>query len=533
MPPSSRPDGGAARGDRAPDGERLRALLALAEGRGDDRQRGGGDQRAAEALEGPCADQHRVRGRQAVEQRCEREDRRSRHEQPPPADQVGHAPAQQQEAAEHQRVAVDDPLQRGVGEAEVGLDRRQRDVHDGGVEDDHELREADDDERQPGVHRGQVRVKAPFHVGQGIRTGVRTPLKRSKDFACVTRRTELGFAGHGEAAWAGAPGLAGGGRYRSAIRRWGRGKAEGGDHPQQGRDPDDPRRHLQGPRLRLRLRVRRGQHLHDGRVLRDVGRRALEVLRPRRAARAEGLLENLDSDLFYERIKDVGIIDKVRAEPPPVGPKKKVKQTVKGYVAGYNRYLRQDRRRQPLATRPAPARPGSATSPPPTSGAASTSSASSPRAGGRGRDRRRAAARRRLAGAGAAGSATPARSPRSARRSTPSARQRLERLGHRQRRDARTAAAWCSATRTSPGRGPSASTSPTSSSRARSTSPGASLFGVPVIASATPTTSRGAHTVSTAFRFVPIQLTLVPGDPTSYLVDGQPEADAAATSPSR
>ena len=30
-----------------------------------------------------------------------------------------------------------------------------------------------------------------------------------------------------------------------------------------------------------------------------------------------------------------------------------------------------------------------------------------------------------------------------------------------------------------------------------------------------------SHTVSTAFRFTPIQLTLVPGDPTAYLFDGK------------
>src|ERR1044072_8773785 len=47
---------------------------------------------------------------------------------------------------------------------------------------------------------------------------------------------------------------------------------------------------------------------------------------------------NLQSDLFYQRIKDTGIIDQVLAEPPPVGPKKKVVQAVKGYVKGYNRY---------------------------------------------------------------------------------------------------------------------------------------------------------------------------------------------------
>ena len=52
---------------------------------------------------------------------------------------------------------------------------------------------------------------------------------------------------------------------------------------------------------------------------------------------------------------------------------------------------------------------------------------------------------------------------------------------------------------------------------------GASLFGVPVINIGHTAHLAWTHTVSTAFRFVPIQLTLVPGDPTSYLVDGQPE----------
>ena len=36
-------------------------------------------------------------------------------------------------------------------EAQIGLDRRQRDVHHRRVEDHHELREADDDEHQPAV----------------------------------------------------------------------------------------------------------------------------------------------------------------------------------------------------------------------------------------------------------------------------------------------------------------------------------------------------------------------------------------------
>ena len=50
---------------------------------------------------------------------------------------------------------------------------------------------------------------------------------------------------------------------------------------------------------------------------------------------------NLDSDLFYQRIKDRGIVEEIYNRPPPVGPLPEVKQAVKGYVAGYNHYLKQ------------------------------------------------------------------------------------------------------------------------------------------------------------------------------------------------
>ena len=54
---------------------------------------------------------------------------------------------------------------------------------------------------------------------------------------------------------------------------------------------------------------------------------------------------------------------------------------------------------------------------------------------------------------------------------------------------------------------------------------GASLFGVPVILIGHTENLAWTHTVSTAFRFAPVELELVPGDPTSYLVDGQPRED--------
>lgn len=53
---------------------------------------------------------------------------------------------------------------------------------------------------------------------------------------------------------------------------------------------------------------------------------------------------------------------------------------------------------------------------------------------------------------------------------------------------------------------------------------GASLFGVPIILIGHTDSMAWSHTVSTAYRFTPYQLTLVPGEPTEYVVDGVPTA---------
>src|SRR5215470_5128529 len=58
---------------------------------------------------------------------------------------------------------------------------------------------------------------------------------------------------------------------------------------------------------------------------------------------------------------------------------------------------------------------------------------------------------------------------------------------------------------------------------------GASLYGVPLILIGHNDSVAWSHTVSTAFRFTPFQLTLVPGHPTEYLQDGK----AVAMTPRR
>jgi acyl-homoserine-lactone acylase len=49
---------------------------------------------------------------------------------------------------------------------------------------------------------------------------------------------------------------------------------------------------------------------------------------------------NLDSDFFYGKINDSGIVEDLASRPPPEGPIPKLKAVVRGYVAGYNTYLR-------------------------------------------------------------------------------------------------------------------------------------------------------------------------------------------------
>ena len=60
------------------------------------------------------------------------------------------ATAEHQEAREGDRVGVDDPLQAGGREMQPVAHRRQRHVHDGDVEDHHELGQADDGQEEVG-----------------------------------------------------------------------------------------------------------------------------------------------------------------------------------------------------------------------------------------------------------------------------------------------------------------------------------------------------------------------------------------------
>ena len=56
---------------------------------------------------------------------------------------------------------------------------------------------------------------------------------------------------------------------------------------------------------------------------------------------ARQTVTNLQSDFYWKRILDSDLVGKQLDQPPPLGPTPEVRQMVRGYVAGYNQYLRQ------------------------------------------------------------------------------------------------------------------------------------------------------------------------------------------------
>ena len=93
-------DGRAAPAHRAPDSERLVPLGAFLERRRDDRERRGREDRGAEALHRASRDQHPLGVGQTAGERGGREQRDADHEHAPAPEQIGRAPAEEQEAAE-------------------------------------------------------------------------------------------------------------------------------------------------------------------------------------------------------------------------------------------------------------------------------------------------------------------------------------------------------------------------------------------------------------------------------------------------
>jgi acyl-homoserine-lactone acylase len=231
---------------------------------------------------------------------------------------------------------------------------------------------------------------------------------------------------------------------------------------------------------------------------------------------------NLNSDFFYQRIKDSGVIEDLLSKDPPNGPKQDVKDAVHGYVAGYNRYLENTG----VDNLPDPNCRGAEWVRPITEEDVY----------------RRFYQLGLLASQGVAidgiGAAQPPASPISPSSSSSAAsdQQTAEQLGEKLPLGglgSNAVALGKDATDNGKGLMLGNPHFPWDGSErfyeAQLTIPGqanvegASLFGVPAVLIGHTDNLAWSHTVSTAYRFTPFQETLAAGSPTTYLYDGQPK----------
>ena len=138
------PDGRAAAGDAAVDGEGPGPLLGLGEGHGEQRQGGGRHDRGEGTLQGAGAEEHgRVLG-QAAQGGGGGEADQADHEHPLAPEVVGDAAAEEQQAGEGEGVGRQHPLAVGRRDVQGPLGGGQGDDHHRGVEHHHELGHRDD-----------------------------------------------------------------------------------------------------------------------------------------------------------------------------------------------------------------------------------------------------------------------------------------------------------------------------------------------------------------------------------------------------
>ena len=228
--------------------------------------------------------------------------------------------------------------------------------------------------------------------------------------------------------------------------------------------------------------------------------------------------KNLESDFFYKRIIKRQTIEKLMNQAPPNGPRPEIRDGVRGYVAGYNRYIRETG----VANLPDPACRGKEWV----------------------REIDEIDAYRRfyqlalLASGGVAingiGGAQPP-APGDVGGPPPAVSDAVSQLAEAFPLDIGSNAYGIGRDQSDNGKGlllgnPHFPWDGTERFyQAHLTIPGkvdvqgGSLFGVPIVLIGNTQNFAWSHTVSTAFRFTPFELTLAPGSPTTYLVDGQPK----------
>ena len=187
------PEGGPRDGDGRVNPEGPPPFPRVGEGRGQQRQHGGRQQCAEEALQTAGADQHERGLGRPTDSRGQGEAEDAGHERALRPEHVADAATEQEEAAERQCVGRDDPLPIGVGEPEGMLRRGEGDDHDRRIEHHHELGAGDDDEDPP-VGPGRCSCAAPALRSCSVVTG---PAPREPVLAPVGASPQCGRPGSG------------------------------------------------------------------------------------------------------------------------------------------------------------------------------------------------------------------------------------------------------------------------------------------------------------------------------------------------
>ena len=119
------------------------------EGDGDKRQRRGGKQSRERTLECTCGEKHRLVRCDTTKGGCASETDQSNDERTLTADRVSDTSTEKKETTEGERVGGDHPLLIRIGNTEICLSPRKREVNDRRVEHNHELRHRDHEQRLP------------------------------------------------------------------------------------------------------------------------------------------------------------------------------------------------------------------------------------------------------------------------------------------------------------------------------------------------------------------------------------------------
>ena len=135
--------------DRTEDPEGPPPLARVLEGADQGAEGGRREEGAERALQRPGRHQHLERDRGASDGRGAGESGQARNEDPLAAVHVAEPAAHQQQAAEGQGVSRHHPLPVAVREPQRTLRRRQRDVHDRGIQNHHQLGDSHHDQNQP------------------------------------------------------------------------------------------------------------------------------------------------------------------------------------------------------------------------------------------------------------------------------------------------------------------------------------------------------------------------------------------------